>query len=178
MKEAKAAAHTVRIGVIADTHGYLDPAVTDVFRGVDMIFHAGDIGGPDIIATLEEVAPVVAVCGNLDDSDAVKGLQPEASGTIGDIHYVVGHKRKKLMKRFSAGKLNHGHNSKTPDLVIFGHEHQPGVAWVEQTLFLNPGSAASPYEEDETPTVAIVESTEPGLSVTFVPLPRRATTSA
>ena len=63
------------------------------------------------------------------------------------------------MKRFAAGKLAFGDERTPPDLVLFGHEHQPSIFWVDTTLFLNPGSATSPYEEDEVPTVAIVETT-------------------
>jgi predicted phosphodiesterase len=77
------------------------------------------------------------------------------------------------MKRFTAGKLSDGEPRTPPDLVVFGHEHQPSVFWVDTTLFLNPGSAASPYEEDEVPTVAIVEIGANGLSVQFIPLRRR-----
>ena len=89
------------------------------------------------------------------------------------IRFVVAHKRKRLMKRFAAGKLAFGDERTPPDLVLFGHEHQPSIFWVDTTLFLNPGSATSPYEEDEVPTVAIVETTASGLSVRFVPLRRR-----
>ena len=123
--------------------------------------------------SLRSVAPVTAVAGNLD-TDALSGRLPsEAAGVVRSIHFVVGHKRKKLMKRLAAGKLGYGPDATPPQLVVFGHEHLPSASWVEGTLFLNPGSATSPYEEDETPTVAIVEAADNGLSVTFVPLPRR-----
>jgi len=48
------------------------------------------------------------------------------------------------------------------------------VEWVECSLYLNPGTATSPHEEDEVPTVAVVEVEQAGLSVRFVPLPRSA----
>jgi predicted phosphodiesterase len=92
---------------------------------------------------------------------------------VAGVRFVVGHKRKRLMKRFTAGKLGEGEQRTPPDLVAFGHEHQPSVFWVDTTLFLNPGSAASPYEEDEVPTVAIVETGPSGLSVQFFSLRRR-----
>ncbi|MDZ4168626.1 MAG: metallophosphoesterase family protein [Coriobacteriia bacterium] len=162
-----------RIGVISDTHGYLDPAVLELFAGVDLIIHAGDIGDTAVLAALEKLAPVAAVAGNLDQGELGERLPSEACASIGKVHYVIGHKRKRLMKRFLAGKLGHGKEATPPDLVVYGHEHQPSITWTDKTLFLNPGSASSPYEEDETPTVAIVKTVEYGLSVRFIPLPRR-----
>jgi uncharacterized protein len=164
---------TARIGVIGDTHGYLDPAVLGLLAEVGYVIHCGDIGDPEILAELEQVGPVTAVAGNLDHGDWADRLPAEVSGEVAGIHFVVAHKRKRLMKRFAAGKLAFGDERTPPDLVIFGHEHQPSIFWVDTTLFLNPGSATSPYEEDEVPTVAIVEATESGLSVRFVPLQRR-----
>lgn len=166
-----------RIGVISDTHGYLDSVVLDVLAGVDLIIHAGDIGDAAILTALETIAPVKAVAGNLDSGELGERLPSEICDNLGKVHFVVGHKRKKLMKRFLAGKLGHGKESTPPDLVVFGHEHQPSVMWTDHTLFLNPGSASSPYEEDETPTVAIVKTCDCGLSVRFIPLCRRAESS-
>ena len=52
-----------RIGVISDTHGYLDPVVPELFAGVDHIIHAGDIIDADTLAELEKIAPVTAGSG-------------------------------------------------------------------------------------------------------------------
>ena len=60
-----------------------------------------------------------------------------------------------------------------PDLVVYGHDHIPAAAWVDGTLFLNPGSASAPHEEDDGPTVAIVSVKPAGLAVCFIPLERR-----
>src|SRR5205807_9264 len=57
-----------RIGVISDTHNFLDPKIPPLLKGIDHIFHAGDIGMPWLILQLEEIAPVTAVLGNTDDS--------------------------------------------------------------------------------------------------------------
>ena len=59
----------IRIGVIADTHGLFDPAIRRHFRGVDHILHAGDIGDRSVIEQLEQIAPVTAVSGNVDDDE-------------------------------------------------------------------------------------------------------------
>ena len=178
MASDRETARDCRIGVLSDTHGYLDPAVAPLFEGVDLILHAGDIGDRAVLVGLSGIAPVVAVAGNLDGGDWADSLPTEASGQVAGLRFVVGHKRKRLMKRFVSGKLADGETGHAPDLVVMGHEHVPSVSWVDTTLFLNPGSAASPYEEDETPTIAIVEAGENGLSVRFLPLPRRGAVSS
>ena len=163
----------VRIGVIADTHGHLDPAVSDVFAGVQLIIHAGDILDPATVETLERIAPVIAVAGNLD-RDKLSRLPREVAGEVAGVRFVVGHKRKRLIKRLALGKIEGVAKDDPPDLIVFGHDHVPAVEWVEGSLYLNPGTATSPHEEDEVPTVAVVEVEQAGLSVRFVPLPRSA----
>ena len=54
------------VGVISDTHGHLHPAVVKAFKNVDLIVHAGDIGKCEILETLQKIAPVLAVRGNMD----------------------------------------------------------------------------------------------------------------
>ena len=92
------------IGVISDTHGYLDPAVCGLFAGVDLIIHAGDIVDPAILTALEAVAPVVAVAGNVEAGGLAERLPREVAGEVGGVRYVVGHKRKRLLKRLAAGR--------------------------------------------------------------------------
>ena len=90
------------------------------------------------------------------------------------VRFVVGHKRKRLLKRLADGKIGGATaEGEPPDLVVYGHDHIPAAAWVDGTLFLNPGSASAPHEEDDGPTVAIVSVTPAGLSVCFIPLRRR-----
>ena len=63
-----------RIGVLSDTHGYLDPAILDLFAGVTHIIHAGDIVDAGILTALAAVAPLTAVSGNLDVGDLAATL--------------------------------------------------------------------------------------------------------
>lgn len=160
---------SVRIGVISDTHGYLDPQVLELFAGVRHIIHAGDVMDPKVLRALEEVAPVTAVAGNLDDPKVTGDLPREAHGEVDGVRFLVGHKPKRLLKRIVRGKLSLADY----DLVVWGHEHIPSATWVDGVLHLNPGTASSPEEEDDGPTVAIVEKTPAGLSVRFLPLGRR-----
>jgi uncharacterized protein len=167
--EQQSPAGSVRIGVLSDNHGYFDPVILERFAGVIHIIHAGDIMDPDILTSLETVAPVTAVAGNLDSGDLAERLPREVSGEIAGVRFLVGHKPKRLLNRLSTGKIE----GERPDLVVWGHTHVPSAAWVDGALYLNPGTASSPDEEDDGPTVAIVEVEADGLAVRFIPLARR-----
>lgn len=67
----------MKIGLIADTHGLLRPQALAALQGVDHLIHAGDIGGPQILAELERIAPLSVVRGN-NDSDAWADAIPES----------------------------------------------------------------------------------------------------
>ena len=157
---------TCRIGVVSDTHSYLDPAIPDLLAGVDLILHAGDIGDPAILDQLRAVAPTVAVAGNLD-GDGFADLAAYTTGEACGVRFALGHKRKRLVKRLA------GAGGDPFELVVFGHDHAPSASWAEGTLWLDPGSASAPYEEDDVPTIAIVERMPTGLGVRFIPLSRR-----
>jgi uncharacterized protein len=171
---ARPPARPVRIGVISDSHGYLDPAVAGIFSGVALIVHAGDIGDPAVLVALQQVAPVTAVSGNLEPAELLASLPREAAGEVAGVRFVVAHKRKRLFKRLAGGKVPAGLED-VPALVVYGHDHVPSASWIEGTLFLNPGTASAPDSEDDDPTVAVVELGDSGLAVTFVPLERRNT---
>ena len=140
---------------------------------MDHIIHAGDIMDPEILTALEHIAPVTAVAGNLDTGRLTVQLPREATGEVGGIRFVVEHKPKRLLKRLAAGKITVGGEPWRPDLVVWGHLHTPTAVWIDGVLHLNPGTASSPDEEDDGPTVAIVEKASAGLAVRFVPLSRR-----
>jgi putative phosphoesterase len=65
----------VKVGVISDTHDYLDPRVTELFAGVEHILHAGDVGSAWITFQLEQIAPVTAVIGNTDSQLSLKEMK-------------------------------------------------------------------------------------------------------
>lgn len=168
------------IGVISDNHGYLDPAVLEIFAGVTHIIHAGDIMDPEILGALRKVAPVTAVAGNMDSGDLALALPREVVGEVAGVRFLVGHKRKRLLKELAAGGIAGLTDGVAPNLVVYGHDHVAAATWVDGTLYLNPGSASAPHEEDDDPTVAVVEVRPAGLAVTFAPLARmtaRATSS-
>jgi len=153
-----------RIGLIADTHGTLDPDVLDLFRGVDHIVHAGDVGKRSVLRRLERIAPVTAVAGNTDSGKLAKELPQRASGEAGGVRFLVAHKPKHLK-----GLLRRGAPDGI-DLVVTGHLHEPSVSWEDDVLRVNPGTASSPEEGDPGPTVAVVTVTGGRLSATFLPV--------
>jgi putative phosphoesterase len=178
VNRGRSAEDAVRIGVLSDNHGWLDPAVLEIFAGVTHIIHAGDIVDPETLVQLAAVAPVTAVGGNMDSGKLAATLPRETAGEVAGVRFVVGHKRKRLLKALAAGKIKELPKGAVPDLVVYGHDHTPAAAWVEGTLYLDPGSASAPEEEDDGPTVAIVEVTPSGLAVCFVPLEGRAADEA
>ena len=59
----------IKIGLISDTHNYLDPQVFEYFKDCDEIWHAGDFGTIEIANKLMKIAPLLGVYGNIDGQD-------------------------------------------------------------------------------------------------------------
>ncbi len=153
----------MKIGVISDTHGHLDPRVLDVFAGVDHILHAGDFCGREIILELETVARVTAVLGNMDDDPA---FRPTEIATIGGFKFLVHH----IVTPGEFSQAIHRRIAQEePDAVVFGHTHQPYARRFGRTLFLNPGSATQP-RGGTARGVALVHLEKDGLRHEFIPL--------
>ena len=129
---------TIQIGVIADTHGLFDSAILRHFKGVDHILHAGDIGDRSVIEQLEQIAPVTAVSGNVDDEQQ-SGFPSEAMIELAGRRIAIRHILYEGGKMTKEGRafLERDH----PDVCIFGHTHQPKAEWFGKTLLFNPGSA-------------------------------------
>ena len=128
----------IDIGVIADTHGLLDPAILHHFRHVHHILHAGDIGERSVIAQLQTIAPVTAVSGNVDGYDQ-SGFPSETVTELAGFRIAIRH------IIYEGGKLTREGQDflehMRPDICIFGHTHQPKREWLGDTLLFNPGSA-------------------------------------
>ena len=129
----------MKIGVISDTHNFLDPKIPELFAGVAHILHAGDIGLPWILSELELMAPVTAVTGNTDDPT---------------FHYPPAKTTELAGRRFFIQHIVHPHDldarrqlgfvHERPDVVVFGHTHKRFCETLDGVLYLNPGYAGRP----------------------------------
>ena len=153
----------MKLGLISDTHGYLDPRVEKIFAGVDHILHAGDIGPDLIIHELGAIAPVTAVLGNNDSSPAFRLTE---TVTLGGKKFLVHHI---VTPRELPAALKARLARERPDAVIFGHSHQPFNEVIGGSHFLNPGYAGKP-RFNQARSVAVLEIDARGLRPRFIEL--------
>jgi putative phosphoesterase len=150
------------VGLLSDTHGLLRPQIAALFRGVDLIVHAGDVGGRDVLTALNAIAPVEAVGGNVDDPHDPM-LPRERSIPVGGLTLHVSHGNElgrptteKLLARYDA------------DIVVFGHTHrQASLRDASGRLAINPG-AAGPRRFDVQPSVARLTVIDRQAEVEFI----------
>jgi putative phosphoesterase len=122
----------ILIGVISDTHGLLRPEAVDALRGSDHIIHAGDVGAPEILDKLRDIAPMTAVRGNVDKGDWAGELPEKDVLESGGILIYVLHDLQQLdLKPVGAGVA----------VVVSGHSHVPKQEKRDGVLYFNPGSA-------------------------------------
>lgn len=120
------------IGIISDTHGLLRPEARERLAGVDHIIHAGDIGGPEVISGLREIAPTTAIKGNIDKGPWAEDYPHTEWLTLGGRTLYVLHNVAELDLDPAAAGI---------DIVVSGHSHRPRIETVGGVLYLNPGSA-------------------------------------
>jgi putative phosphoesterase len=151
------------IGLISDTHGLMRPSVYEALAGVDLILHAGDVGGDEILDELALIAPVEAVYGNTDEPGHPR-LASTIERDIGGLRVHVSHGHEagsptpqRLLARYAA------------DVIVYGHTHRQLVTRVEGRLVVNPG-AAGPKRFDLTPSVARLTIDGGVADVEIVPL--------
>ena len=129
-----------RIGLLSDTHGFLDPKIFDYFREVDEIWHAGDIGTMEVIDQLKAFKPLRGVFGNIDDSEIRRELPEFNRFTCENVEVLITHiagKPGKYSKPAYEALLE-----KSPNLFICGHSH---ILLVKMDpnfnmLWMNPGA--------------------------------------
>ncbi len=134
----------ITIGVLSDTHipersASIPMEILYGFERADCIIHAGDITDGGVIEQLERIAPVYAVCGNMDGGRLRKMLPEKRIVEIGGRRIGVIHGggspvniKKRIYKVFEYDKV---------DCIVFGHTHCPEKSFFKQKLFFNPGSA-------------------------------------
>jgi uncharacterized protein len=125
----------MNIGIISDTHNFLDPKIGELFAGVEHILHAGDVGNLPIISELEAIAPVTAVYGNTDAGLPLKETEViEIAGRKFLVHHIV-------HPYATADRLTERIAREQPDVIVFGHTHKRFCETVGGILYFNPGYA-------------------------------------
>jgi putative phosphoesterase len=136
------------IGIISDTHGYVDPRVAPAFAGVAAILHAGDVGGTHVLDELRAIAPVHAVYGNNDEKLAGRpplGLPFRLDVALGGVRFHVVH------------QLPHAQPPPGTHVIVAGHSHHPLIERAEGgPALVNPG-AAGRAGFHRIQTVALIE---------------------
>jgi uncharacterized protein len=152
------------IGLISDTHGLLRAGIGVAFQTVDLILHAGDVGGPSVLEALNALAPTLAVYGNVDDEHD-PALCAERSVTIDGvtIHVSHGHELGRPTPELALRRY-------TGDVVVFGHTHRAVLGRShDDRIAVNPG-AAGPRRFNLPPSVARLTITHGVPAVEIVPL--------
>jgi putative phosphoesterase len=147
----------VLVGLISDTHGTMRPEALTALAGVDLILHAGDVGGAHVLDALRGIAPVHAVYGNVDIMDGT--LQASLDLELVGIRVHVSHGNElgsptpeRMAARYSA------------DVIVFGHTHKAVVRAIGDTLVVNPG-AAGPRRFNLQPSLARLRLPEREITV-------------
>jgi len=151
------------VGLISDTHipakaKTVPKKIFEVFDGVSLILHAGDLTQLSVVDELKQLAPVVAVCGNMDGYKVREKL-PRINSVkvykwkIGAIHDPGIFMRMKKMKTIA--------KENDFSVLVFGHTHRPSLKREEGIIFVNPGSPTNPLPPFLTkPTVALLRITK------------------
>ena len=108
------------------------PAALTALAGSQLIVHAGDVGSPEVLDQLREIAPVVAVRGNNDRGAWAESLSATEVVDLDGVFLYVLHDVKELDLDPRAAGFR---------AVVAGHSHRPGMEERDGVLFLNPGSA-------------------------------------
>lgn len=132
----------IKIGLISDTHNYLDPQVFDYFKDCDEIWHAGDFGTIEIADKLKKIAPLLGVYGNIDGQDIRQEYPLHQRFKRDGIDFWMTHIGG-IPGRYCIPIREEMENN-TPDVFICGHSHILKVARDQEQdkmLYINPGAA-------------------------------------
>ena len=119
-------------GLIADTHGLMRPEALEALAGVAGILHAGDVGKPEVLEPLRQIAPLTVVRGNVDRGPWAERLPETAEVDCGGVW---------VHMRHILADLDLDPHAAGFGVVITGHSHQPAIERRGEVLFVNPGSA-------------------------------------
>jgi len=189
----------VRIGVLADTHiphrlTRLPSGVIEIFKtsAVDLILHAGDVDVSNCLEPLSQIAPVIAVRGNIHPQDFSRGgaeLPYHVELILRDRRLILTHGHRRGTLKFWVKFVIYGayrlglisreeinrrivqdlhHRFPQADIIIFGHTHKPYQKWIDGTFFFNPGSVLK--DGPQEPSVGILTIEGDSITTEFIPL--------
>jgi putative phosphoesterase len=151
------------VGLISDTHipvraRAIPKEVFKIFENADFVVHAGDLVDLSVIDELEQIAPVLAVYGNMDGPEIKKTMPKMNSFKFFDWRIGVMHDPGAL---FGAGKMREIARKNSFDVLVYGHTHNSHARWEENILFINPGSPTNPIPPFIVkPSVALLKITK------------------
>jgi putative phosphoesterase len=122
----------MKIGLISDTHGLLRDEAIEALAGVDHILHAGDVGQPEVLERLREVAPLDAIKGNVDTDPWSDDLPTTNLVELAGASFYLVH---------SIDWLDIDPKAAGVDIVVCGHSHAPAMSLSRGVYTINPGSA-------------------------------------
>ena len=138
----------VTLGIVSDTHGFYHPELDVVFRDVDLILHAGDVGPGGIVERLEALAPVVGVYGNVDGPPVRGRFEEHARILVGGMRlwmtHIGGHPGRPGGRPRWDPRVKQSLLDEPPDLFVCGHSHILRIERVKALygmLYVNPGAA-------------------------------------
>ena len=172
-KEPPVLSPTKTVGLISDTHipkkAYAVPKrVFEVFKNVDYIIHAGDIVELSVIDDLEQIAPVLAVQGNMDGIDVANALPKLNSLRVFDWKIGVMHDPDIT---FGLGKMRELVKENGFHVFVYGHTHIADIKWEDKTLYINPGSATVPPSPMGKTSVAVLKISREKIEPELIDLP-------
>lgn len=150
------------VGLISDTHVpkramCVPQKVFEVLKNADFIIHAGDLVELSVIDELEQIAPVLAVRGNMDGQDVSEALPVLNSLKIFDWKIGVMHDPDILK---GLDKMREIAKKEGFNVFVYGHTHSPNIKWEKETLFINPGSPTDPESFTNKPSVGLLKITK------------------
>jgi len=155
------------VGLISDTHipvraRCIPKMVFKIFENVDFIVHAGDLVKLAVIDELEQLAPVLAVHGNMDGPEVSGALPKLNSLKVSDWKIGVMHDPSTL---FGMGKMREIAKQNGFKVFVYGHTHSSSIKWEGKTLYINPGSPTNPLPSFlSKPSVALLKVTKEAIT--------------
>lgn len=154
------------VGLISDTHipkraKCVPKRVFEIFETADYIVHAGDLVDLSVIDELEQLAPVLAVHGNMDSLQVSGALPRLNSLKVFDWKIGVMHDPNVV---FGLGKMRELAKENGFNVFVYGHTHVSSVKWEDKTLYFNPGSPTDPSLFMGKPSVGLLKITRETIS--------------